>query len=99
MHEAELDRMAGNDWEKRERVKMAAWIKPKMAHKHMVQRLLQVRAHLILCFRAEEKVEMTKDSNGKTVIAKRAGVTGLDGWFPVCEKNLPYELTCSFLLM
>jgi len=33
MQEAELERMAGNDWEKRERVKMASWIKPKMAHK------------------------------------------------------------------
>ena len=55
--ENELDRMAGDDWKKREAVKMAAWIKPKMAHKHMVQKLLQVRAHLILCFRAEPKIE------------------------------------------
>lgn len=97
--EDELERMAGQDWAKRERVKMAAWIKPKVSHKQMVQRQLQVKAHLILCFRAEEKMEMSKDKDGKTVIAKRAGVTGLDGWFPVCEKNLPYELTCSFLLM
>ena len=97
--EEELDRMAGQDWAKRERVKMAAWIKPKVAHKHMVQRLLQVRAHLILCFRAEEKVEMQKDSQGKTVIVKKQGLTGLDGWFPICEKNLPFEMTASFLLL
>ena len=32
--------MAGDDWKKREACKMAAWIKPKMAHKQMVQRLL-----------------------------------------------------------
>lgn len=97
--EAELDRMAGNDYAKRERSKMAAWIKPKIAHKQMVQRLLQVRAHLILCFRADEKVEMAKDDQGKTVIVKKKGLTGLDGWFPTCEKNLPFELTASFLLM
>lgn len=97
--EEELDRMAGTDYAKRERVKMAAWIKPKVAHKQMVQRLLQVRAHLILCFRADEKVEMGKDDNGKTVIVKKKGLTGLDGWFPTCEKNLPFELTASFLLM
>lgn len=97
--EDELDRMAGQDWAKRERVKMAAWIAPKKSHKMMVQKLLQVKAHLILCFRAEEKLEMSKDVQGKTVIAKKAGVTGLDGWFPICEKNLPYELTASFLLM
>jgi AAA domain len=99
MHEAELDRMAGQDWEKRERVKMAAWIKPKTQHKKMVQRLLQVRAHLILCFRAEEKVDMVRDDKtGKMLIVPKKSVTGLDGWIPVCEKNLPYELTASFLL-
>lgn len=97
MQEAELDRMAGDDYAKRERVKMAAWIHPKMDHKKMVQRLLQVRAHLILCFRAEEKVEMVK-VDGKLVIQPKVSTTGLNGWIPVCEKNLPYELTTSFLL-
>jgi hypothetical protein len=98
MQEDELERMAGQDWAKRERVKMAAWIRPKMAHKHMVQKLLQVRAHLILCFRAEEKIEMVKDEQGKLKIVPKKSLVGLDGWIPVCEKNLPYELTASFLL-
>ena len=89
--EEELTRMAGDDYRKRESCKMASWIKPKMAHKQMVQRLLQVRAHLILCFRAEEKVAIEKSETGKTVIVPK-------GWQPVCEKNLPYELTASFLL-
>ena len=96
--EDELDRMAGDDWKKREAVKMAAWIKPKMSHKQMVQRLLQVRAHLILCFRAEEKIEMVRE-DGKMKILPKQSLTGLDGWIPVCEKNLPFELTVSFLLM
>ena len=99
MQEEELERMAGDNWQKREACRMAAWIKPKMQHKKMVQRLLQVRAHLILCFRAEEKVEMVKDEKtGKMVIVPKKSTTGLDGWMPVCEKNLPYELTASFLL-
>ncbi len=89
--EEELDRMAGDDYRKREACKMAAWIKPKMSHKQMVQRLLQVKAHLILCFRAEEKSGMEKDKTGKTVIVQK-------GWQPICEKNMPYELTMSFLL-
>ena len=97
--EEELDRMAGDDWRKREACRMAAWIKPKMASKAFVQRLLQLRAHLILCFRAEEKIEMVKDDNGKTRIVPKKSTTGLDGWMPVCEKSLPYELTVSFLLM
>jgi hypothetical protein len=29
----------------------------------------------------------------------KASLTGLDGWIPIAEKNLPYELTASFLLM
>lgn len=99
MHEAELDRMAGDDWKKRETCKMAAWIKPKMDHKKMVQRLLQVRAHLILCFRAEEKIEMVRDEETKKmVIVPKKSLTGINGWMPVCEKNLPFELTTSFLL-
>lgn len=95
--EDELDRMAGDDWKKREQVKMAAWIKPKMSHKAMVQKLLQLRAHLILCFRAEQKIEMVKE-DGKMKILPKQSLTGLDGWIPVCEKNLPFELTASFLL-
>lgn len=98
MHEAELERMAGTDYTKRERVKMTAWIKPKTEHKRMVQRLLQIRAHLILCFRAEEKIEIVKE-DGQTKVVPKRSPTGLDGWIPVCEKNLPYELTASFLLL
>ncbi len=97
--EEELQRMAGDDYAKRERVKMASWIKPKMGHKHMIQKLLQVRAHLILCFRAEEKIEMIKGPDGKMQIVPKKSAIGLDGWMPVCEKNMPYELTTSFLLM
>jgi hypothetical protein len=96
--EQELDRMAGDDWKKRESCKMAAWIKPKMDHKKMVQRLLQVRAHLILCFRAEEKVEMVRGADGKMKIEPKKTLTGLDGWVPICEKSFPFELTASFLL-
>lgn len=98
MQEAELNRMAGDDWKKREACKMAAWIKPKMQHKSMVSKLLQVRAHVILCFRAEEKIEMVRDDKGKMQIVAKQTLTGLDGWVPVCEKNLPFELTVSFLL-
>ncbi len=96
--EEELNRMAGDDYAKRERVKMAAWIKPKMGHKHMVQKLLQVKSHVILCLRAEEKIEMAK-VDGKLQIRPKQSMTGKDGWIPVCDKNLPFEATCSFLLL
>jgi len=87
-----------SEWQVREASKMSAWIKPKMAHKHFVSKLLQIRAHLILCLRAEQKIEMVKDKDGKTRIQAKASLTGLDGWIPICDKNLPFEATCSFLL-
>ncbi len=99
MQEAELTRMAGDDWKKREAVKMASWVKPKMEHKRMVQKLLQVRAHLILCFRAEAKIEMVKGANGRMEVRPKETLTSLDGWIPICEKSLPFELTASFLLL
>lgn len=68
MQEAELDRMAGNDWGKRERCKMAAWIKPKMAHKKMVGEILRLPMPVICCLRGEEKTHSVKDSKGKTVV-------------------------------
>jgi hypothetical protein len=79
------------EWKLREKNNMRAWIEPKMAHKKMVQRLLQVRAHLILCFRAEEKTGIIQERGKKTEIVNL-------GWQPICEKNLPYELTVSMLL-
>ena len=92
MQEAELDRMAGDNWQKREAVKMAAWIKPKTSHKEMVQKFLQTRAHLIFCLRAEEKVKMVKDQNGKVQIVHQ-------GFQPICDKGFPFEATVSFLLL
>jgi hypothetical protein len=94
MQEAEFQRMGARDV-----VKMTSWIKPKGEHRKMVSKLLQVRAHLILCFRAEEKIEMARNAEGKMEVRKKQTATGLDGWVPICEKNLPYELTASFLLM
>lgn len=98
IQEYELDRMAGQDWKKREACKLAAWIKPKMAYKAMMQKLLQIRAHLILCFRAEQRIEMVKGYDGKMQIVPKQTLTGLDGWVPVTEKSTPFELTVSFLL-
>jgi hypothetical protein len=95
--EEEFQRLGGKD-----SVKMLSWSKPKQAHKKMVGQLLQLRAHLILCFRAEEKIDMVKvEENGKTKtkIVPKEGPGGFKGWLPICEKNLPYELTASFLLL
>lgn len=89
--EEELQRMAGDDYRKREACKMAAWIKPKMGHKTLMNRLLQVRSHIIFCLRAEPKTEIQKTPEGKTKIVDK-------GFMPICEKNFMYEQTISFML-
>lgn len=68
------------------------WKLPKTAHKKMVNRLLQMRCHLIFCLRAEEKIKIEKHPDtGKTVIVPL-------GWMPICEKRFMYEMTTSFTL-
>jgi hypothetical protein len=93
----EVDRMAGDDYKKREAVKLAAWIAPKSSHKRLVSHLLQLKAHLIICLRAEQQIEIVKEQ-GKTVIRPKRSLTGLDGWVPIAEKTLAFELTASLLL-
>lgn len=103
--EDELNRMVPDptDWKKRKACTGAAWIAPKAGpegHKRMVSAMLQLRGpHLILCFRAEDKIAFEKDQDGKMQITRKEGPTGLNGRFPICEKDLPYELTASFMLL
>src|SRR5512138_1999029 len=92
MQEAEFAAMNYDD-----KKKLLSWVRPKMAHKRMVNVLLQQRAHIILCFRAESKIEIAKEGN-RTVVREKEGLTGIRGWFPVAEKNMAFELTCSLLL-
>lgn len=66
------------------------WKVPKGAHKKMMNALLQCRASLIFCLRADEKIRIAKE-NGKTVIEPL-------GWMPICEKRFMYEMTASFTL-
>ncbi len=66
-HEAELERMAGSDWKKREACKMTAWIRPKQAHKRLVERILRLPKPLIVCMRGEEKTHIEKNA-GKTEV-------------------------------
>lgn len=83
----------------REANNLKGWIKPKMAHRKFVTYLLQVDAHIILCFRAAERVEMvTNPETKRKEIVPKKSLTGLDGWVPIAEKSLPFELTLSCLL-
>ena len=81
----------------RDSVKMVSWAEAKQRHKKWRNALLRARAHVIVCHRAEDKIEVGKDAAGKTVIRPKESLTGSGGWIPICEKRLPFEATISLL--
>lgn len=89
--EQELERLAGNDWAKRERVKMLAWQKPKAARRKLIDGLLQLNANFIFCFRAKETVKPVK-IGGKTEIVPQ-------GFMPIAGDEFLFEQTVNCLLL
>lgn len=71
----------------------AVWRQPKADHQKLVNALLQIPAHIVLCMRAKEKRAMVPDPNkpGKQQIVSL-------GWHPITEPGLCYELTINLLL-
>lgn len=84
----EIQRMAGDDYRKQERMKMASWIKPKGAHKAMVYSLLQRRIPIIFSIRGEESVKPGANPGDKPTKLFKS----------VTNSQFPYEVTVSFRL-
>jgi DNA polymerase III delta prime subunit len=91
--EDELTRLAGDNYERRDRLKGTAWIKPKRAHKAMLQRFIQLNMHVICCLRAEPKLVIRPDPKkpGKTEWADA-------GLQPVCGSDFMFDMTMSLML-
>jgi hypothetical protein len=90
-HDKELDRMAGNDWSKRERVGQAAWIRPKSSRRALINGIGQIDTPLILCFRAREKVKQVKNDRGKME------PTNI-GFQPIAPSEIVHQLDLNCLL-
>jgi hypothetical protein len=88
MHSAELDRRAGNDWDKREKLNMLCWSKPKAARRRMINGILQLDANFIFCFRAKPKVDMKP---GQAPVAL--------GYQAIAGDDFIFEMTLKFLLL
>lgn len=99
MHEQKVNDMAKGDHSKRDKMNQAAWAYVKREHKKMVSRLLQLRCHLILCFRAEEKIEQFRNPQGRIEFRPKETLTSYQGWNFICEKQLPFELTMSLMMI
>lgn len=92
MQEAEVERMSGGNPGKAEAVKLAAWIKPKTAHREMLDGLLQVRVPLIFCMRGKRSMVMVRDPD----TGKNRPVEG--PFKPTTSDDVPYEMTALFVL-
>lgn len=100
-HQEELDRIAGDNIGKRNALSAPAWNRPKSAHARFVNDLLRVKAHLLICFRARQAIEMVQEG-GKTIVRPTQALDSFEGWLIETEHKrapLAFELTCSFLLV
>jgi hypothetical protein len=90
LHEAELQRMAGDDYGKRDRMKFAAWIKPAGERRKLINGVLQLNCNLIFCFRAKEKIAL-KPKDGKIVPVDL-------GWQVIAGEEFAFEMTTMIVL-
>lgn len=101
----------GNNWNfdqdyETNKASVPAWKAPKLRHKKLVSRLLQCRAHLVICMRAEDKMRMeTKTEAGrggreykKAEIIPASDLPPKKRWQPICERRFPFEIPVSLLL-
>lgn len=86
-HDAELQRIAGNDQAKRDRANFTAWIRPKAAENKFIYTMLGMKCPMILCFRAKEKLKIV---TGKPPIDL--------GWQPVAGERITFETLFTVML-
>ena len=91
-HEKELDRLAGNDYHKRDRMAMLAWSKPKAERRKLINGLLQLNSNFIFCFRAKETSTPVKDPVTKKVVIENFG------FLPIAGAEFVYEMTINCML-
>ena len=91
LHDQIVDRMAGNDFGKRERVKMLAWSEPKQKRRALINGILQLNANFIFCFRAKNTSKPVKKGN-KTEVEQM-------GFMPIAGEEFVFEQTLNCLLL
>lgn len=85
---AELDRIAGDNWEKRQKAGYTAWIKPARERRVLINGFLQLKCNFIFCFRAKEKLKI------------EAGKNPVDlGWQAIAGEEFVYEMSLKGLLL
>lgn len=87
-HEDELDRLAGDKTGRdRDRYNWTAWIKPRAAENEFIYAMLAADAHLILCFRAKEKIKIREGKPPEEL-----------GYQPIAGERVAFETIFTLLL-
>ena len=87
-HDIELERLSKGDVDRAEKMSFTAWIKPKAAHRRMINAMLAMPVSFIIALRAKEKMRIVK---GKPPEPR--------GWMPIASDELVFELTLKCLLL
>src|SRR5262249_40153009 len=82
--------MAGDDFRKREAVKMLGWAKAGPLRQRMLEGIKQLDGAFIFCFRAKEKTKPVR-RDGKTEMVDM-------GFMPIAGEELIYEMTLNCML-
>jgi len=86
-HDLELDRMAGQDFKKRDRMNFTAWIRPKKEENAFIYAMLGMNCPIVLCFRAKEKLKIIP------------GQQPIDlGWQPIASDRIAFETIFTLTL-
>ena len=93
LQEQIVQRMAGDDYAKRERVKMLAWAEPKAKRRQLINGILQLNCNFIFCFRAKNVSKPVKNpQTGKTEVQQM-------GYMPIAGEEFVFEQTLNALLL
>lgn len=93
LQEQIVQRMAGDDYAKRERVKMLAWAEPKAKRRQLINGILQLNCNFIFCFRAKNVSKPVKNpQTGKNEVQQM-------GYMPIAGEEFVFEQTLNALLL
>jgi len=87
LHESELDRLAGDDYKKRNAVNFLAWAKPAAGRRRLINTILQIDCAFVFCFRAKEKLRIKKGEQPVEI-----------GWQAIAGEEFAFEMTTRCLL-
>lgn len=80
------DRETRSEYQLRDALNFSAWIEPAAARTYMIGQLLQIDASFIFCFRAKEKLKITK------------GKVDSQGFMPIAGDELVYNCVAMAVL-